>query len=153
MIQDILMTLIKLAADDRIEEPGGFQKFVYTVAKRTCVAQCYKEKRRREREIAAESAPEPAATPLLDSDDSMDRRARLEALGYVLQQLSDDCRDLWNRIYCQGQSSADVAAALNITTNNVRVRAHRCLERARTTLRRYQRTHVDLGSRVAGGAR
>ena len=152
VIQETLVTLVRLAQEDKISEPGGFQKFVYTVAKRTCVAQCYRDKRRREHEVAEESAPERAVPPD-DTPDGRERRARIEALGFVLQQLSDDCRELWDRIYCRGQSSGEIAGELNITANNVRVRTHRCMEKARTLMRRYQRNHPGLEGGAVGSAR
>ena len=41
------------------------------------------------------------------------------------------CRELWRLVYAEGLSAQDVGEKLGIKAGNVRVRVHRCLEKAR----------------------
>jgi RNA polymerase sigma factor (sigma-70 family) len=129
VVQDILVKLIEIVRRGRVQEPGGFQKFVYTVAKNTCVTVYHRERRRRERESSESAADDlPAGT---DPHVPMEQRERLEAMVVIYQRLPEACRQLWRWVYGDGFSAAEVAKRLGITVNNVRVRVHRCLEKAR----------------------
>ena len=58
------------------------------------------------------------------------RRERIDALVYVFQKLPEACREIWRRLYSEGAPTEDVASALGISVNNLRVRVHRCLRKA-----------------------
>ena len=137
--QEILLRLYRIAVDDKVGDPRTFQKFVYTVSKNACLTAVRRQRRRREREVprsdllelgcAAESTP-----------DRLSAAERNDALKFILQQLPQGCRELWILIYQEQLTSAQIAERLGTTAGNVRVRAHRCLERARALFQDYVRT-------------
>ena len=133
--QDALIALYRIVQEDRVSDPGAFLKFAQTVAKRTCVNQYYTDRRRRERESGVEieaEAPEQRV-------DFLERQQQHRALAYIVQQLSDDCRTLWEQVYCEQREQKGIATEMGITVNNLRVRIHRCLEHARGAYRRFMR--------------
>lgn len=132
--QETLARLLRTARSGRVQDPESFQKFVYTVAKNTCVDVYHREQRRRQHEQPEREdadPPDEGASP----DDAIDRRQRLDALVYIAQRLPESCRQLWAWVYGDEMSAAQVAERLGITDTNVRVRVHRCLETARKIAR------------------
>ncbi len=127
--QETLLALVKLAGSGRIREPGGFQKLVYTVAKNTCVDVYHRERRRDSREVAEEFPDERPGGE--EPGEELSQRERLDRLVQIFQRLPEACRQLWDWVYREGCSAAEVANRLSITAGNVRVRVHRCLEKAR----------------------
>ena len=69
--------------------------------------------------------------PAEDPETDLVARQRLAMARYVMQSLSADCRTLLGLVFGQGLRSREVGERLGITDVNVRVRTHRCLERAR----------------------
>jgi RNA polymerase sigma factor (sigma-70 family) len=127
--QEIVLRLHELVRDDRVLDAESFQKFVYTVAKHVCVKTYHRERRRAAREQPeAEGAPV-AGTSNPESD--LEQRERLELVVTIFQRLPEPCRDLWGWVYQDELSASEIAAKLGTTANNVRVRVHRCLEKAR----------------------
>lgn len=135
VVQDALIVLYDIARDERVGDPGAFLKFAQTVARRTCVRQYYADRKRREREGSEEIEGASEEAPV----DFLERRRQRRAFAYIVQQLSDDCRALWEQVYCDARPQAEIAEELSITVNNLRVRIHRCLESARGTYRRFLR--------------
>jgi RNA polymerase sigma-70 factor (ECF subfamily) len=132
VIQETLLKLTRIARSKRVAEPGAFQKFVYRVAKNTSVS-TYHRQRRRETEQTEQVLGRivaPGPTP----DDDVEHRERWEALLYVFGRLPTACRELWDWVYREERSAAEIGERLGISAGNVRVRVHRCLERAREIL-------------------
>jgi RNA polymerase sigma factor (sigma-70 family) len=136
--QEILMTLVTLVRKGRVEHPEGFLKYARTVAKRTCLDTYYRQQRTQQHESTSPEGFDPA-DPSDPTHGSFEQRERLAALKYLVQKLSDDCRQLWRLIYIEKLSSELVAERLGLSAINVRVRAHRCLEKARTVIDEFQR--------------
>ena len=117
----------------RVVEPGSFLKLVRTVSKNVCVDTYHRERRSATEPLDPERAAGiPAAG---DPEDRLRARERLSALAYVLQRLGNSCRELWTLVYGEKLSSGEIAHRLGTTDGNVRVRMHRCLEKARTIAR------------------
>ncbi len=140
VVQDVTLKLLKLAEDDRVDDPGRFQKFAYSVAKNTCVTLYHRERRRGRRGSPADDAPEPATDA--PGAGRLERAERLERLAEILQRLPAACRELWDRIYRARAAPAAVAEELGISPGNLRVRVHRCTEKAREIRRRLERNGV-----------
>lgn len=138
--QDILIEVLLVVRRGGVREPGAFQKLVHTLARCRAVDRYHRGKRR-----AAFEADVPDET-LLErpggehgSDAALERRDRVNAMRYVLQRLPEACRELWRMIYVEGRSAEQIGDALGLTVNNVRVRTHRCLEKARDIKRDFDR--------------
>ena len=117
----------------RSVEAGAFLKLVRTIAKNVCVDTYH-----RERKGAAEPLDPDRAEGIAGPGDPEGRlraHERLQALAYVLQKLGNSCRELWTLVYGEKLSSGEIARRFGTTDGNVRVRMHRCLERARAIAR------------------
>ena len=129
--QEIVLRLHQLVRADRVLDAESFQKFVYTVAKHVCVKIYHRERRRAARE---QPEAEPDETPVAgtpDPESELAQRERLELVATIFQRLPGPCRDLWDWVYREELAAPEIAAKLGTTANNVRVRVHRCLEKAR----------------------
>jgi len=129
VVQEVLLKLLHLVRQGRVDRAGGFQKYVHTVARYSCVNQLHRERRRAQREIPHADPEWVAASD--DPHEEVERRERVELLRFVVHRLSESCRQLWESVYVDRRSSGDLAEDLGITVNNLRVRVHRCLEKAR----------------------
>jgi RNA polymerase sigma-70 factor, ECF subfamily len=130
--QEIVLRLHQLVRADRVLDAESFQKFVYTVAKHVCVKVYHRERRRAAREQPeAEPDEAPAALGASNPESELEQRERHELVATIFQRLPEPCRDLWDWVYREELAAAEIAAKLGITANNVRVRVHRCLEKAR----------------------
>ncbi|GEM_PF-5456822 len=130
VVQDVVLKLYQLVKAGKVQEPGGFQKMAYTVAKFRCVDIYQAERRRRERE-GAEIDVEQMPVSSSSADEALRQREQMETLAYIVQRLSKTCRELWDLVYRQKKPQSDIAEELGVTVNNLRVRVHRCLESAR----------------------
>lgn len=131
VVQDVLIKLLALADGGGFRGHSSFRTFSISVARHTCI-DAYRKQKRRER-IEREHAREVARQDVGASG----KAERRELLRYVFQKLPGECRRLWNWIYWQGLASRDIAEKLGITETNARVRAHRCLQKARAISRDY----------------
>jgi RNA polymerase sigma factor (sigma-70 family) len=135
VVQEVLVELVRTVRTRPIVEPGGFLKMVRTVSKNVCVDTYHRERRGAAEPLDAERAASIAGGG--DPEGRMRARERISALAYVLQRLGNPCRELWTLVYGERLASGEVARRLGTTDGNVRVRMHRCLERARTIAREY----------------
>lgn len=127
-VQEVTMKIVHLAAAGRILPEHDFRKFVLTVSRHACIDRYRRERLRGSGEpLPAHSLPSPDPDP----HESLERKERQELLRFIFQALPPDCRELWRWIYGEGLSAGEVGERLGLTANNVRVRAHRCLSRAR----------------------
>lgn len=129
VVQDTLLKLLGLAAAGKVRDPESFQKFVYTVAKNTCVTVYHRERTRRRHEEAVAEYDEPAEPA--QGLARLEQAERAEMLSEIVQRLPESCRRLWDRIYYERKKPDEVAAELGISPGNLRVRVHRCTEKAR----------------------
>lgn len=126
--QNILWQLLQ-AVEKEDFNPGGFWKFVEIVASRRCI-----DWRRAQRQnVALEDINEPgdsAPTPLKATL----RKEQLEQARAVLAELPAKCRELIRLHMAEGKTYREIAEILGETEGALRVRMHRCIERARVQL-------------------
>lgn len=145
VIQEILVKLVSLVRAGRIETPEAFLKYVRTVAKRECVDHYYGQRRRERHEQAAPDEFD-AVGDGPGAEARLAARERVSALVYLAQRLSADCRTLWRLIYVEKLGAEAVAQRLGLSAVNVRVRSHRCLEKAREIVSQARLTTEAAGS-------
>ncbi|MDQ7006143.1 MAG: sigma-70 family RNA polymerase sigma factor [Acidobacteriota bacterium] len=137
LVQEILLQLLQIVRAGKVHSPGGFLKLVRTTARFRSVDAYYAQRRRRDRE-SPDTRLETRPAREQDPGQRLEHAERADLLIYIFQRLPEACRDLWKRIYHRRQSASQAAAELGITPNNLRVRLHRCLERAREIRREYE---------------
>jgi RNA polymerase sigma-70 factor (ECF subfamily) len=126
--QEIVMRLLGTVRSGRYAGRSTFKTFVFAVAKYTCV-----DLFRRERMRTQVETPErvPAPRPLGQPHHELVEKENQELLKYILQGLPEECRRLWGWVYGEGLDAAEVARRLDTNPGTVRVRVHRCLQKAR----------------------
>lgn len=61
----------------------------------------------------------------------MEKEERFQKLEYVMQQVSERCREIFNRFYLRKESMEMIAAALEYSSvNSAKTQKYKCLERA-----------------------
>jgi RNA polymerase sigma-70 factor (ECF subfamily) len=106
---------------------SSFKTFVFSVAKFTCV-DIYR--RERQRPAVEQTAPHVVSTSD-DPEAALEHQRRVEMVRYIAQKLPEECRKLWSWIYREERSAVEVGRLMGLSAGNVRVRAHRCLKKAR----------------------
>lgn len=134
VVQEILLKLVRLVRAERFEGRSRFRTFVYSVAKYTCV-DLYRRQARRTETSLDESTLEPRARVRSVSAEA----ERHDLVRYVLQRLPASCAELWRWLYRDGLTAAEIGARLGVSAGAVRVRVHRCLQKARTVMREIER--------------
>ncbi len=130
IVQDVLVKILDIARGDRFEHRSSFRTFAVSVARHTCI-DAYRKERWRER-MEGRSASDPDETAMAGNPETHHyMKERRELLAYVYQKLPEECRRLWRWVYGQGLAARLVAEHLGISEENVRVRVHRCLQKAR----------------------
>ncbi len=131
VVQEILLKLVRVVRSGGFRKSSSFRTFVFSVAKHTCI-DVYRAERWRSTFV--EEGLEPEIPSGEESPEESARTSELrELLRYVFQRLSQECRQLWRWVYGEGLSAEEVSSRLDISVPNVRVRVHRCLEKARKT--------------------
>jgi len=142
LVQEILIQLLEIVRAGKVHSPGGFLKLVRTTARYRSVDAYYAQRRQRDRE-SPDALLETRPAREEDPGQRLEHAERADLLIYIFQRLPEACRDLWKRVYHHRQSAAQAAAELGITPNNLRVRLHRCLQRAREIRREYEAVAPD----------
>jgi RNA polymerase sigma factor (sigma-70 family) len=126
--QEVMMRLFDIVRSGRYGKRSSFKTFVFAVAKYTCV-DLFRRERMRPGVETGERAP--VSQPIGQPHQALERREDLELLRYVLQGLPEECRRLWRFVYGEGLDAAEVGRRLGLNAGTVRVRVHRCLQKAR----------------------
>jgi RNA polymerase sigma factor (sigma-70 family) len=137
--QEIVMRLLGIVRSGRYERRSSFKTFVFAVAKYTCVDLFRRERLRArlERDAGAPSAETPGFRREEQPHDALEEREEIELVKYVLQGLPEECRRLWAWVYGEGLSAGEVGRRLGASEGAVRVRVHRCLQKAREFVHQY----------------
>ncbi|ANM29342.1 hypothetical protein ABI59_06650 [Acidobacteria bacterium Mor1] len=135
MVQDVLLILLDLVRRDKVRDAQAFQRFVYNTAKNQCIKAYYRARRREDHEEPESEFDAAGADP--DPHDRLERQEQFWLTAYIFQRLSEACRELWTLVYYEGLSAEETGQRLGIHSGNVRVRVHRCLERARDIYREH----------------
>ena len=127
--QEIVMRLVTTVRSGRYQRRSTFKTFVFAVAKYTCV-DIYRRERLRSR-VEMEGQPVAAGRSEREPQCSVEERESRAVLRYVVQRLPDECRRLWKWVYTEGLTAAEIGSRLGASAGTIRVRVHRCLEKAR----------------------
>ena len=133
--QDVLTELVTLGRAGRIRTDTDFRVFVFRVARLRAIDAYRSQRLRRHAPL-----PEPfeARDERAESGSSrLIRRERVELAKFILQTLTPACRELLRWLLGEERSHAWIAQRLEISEGAARVRAHRCIERARRISKRF----------------
>lgn len=136
VVQDVVLELIGMAREGRIKEGTRFRSFVLTVARHTCIDH-HRRARLREAGSSLDDLLDEPVAPGTSAEDAAVAKQRRRMARYVLQSLSEDCRALLRLTFGEDLPAREVGERLGLTEGNVRVRLHRCLQRARTLRERF----------------
>jgi len=136
VVQEILIKLLRTVRADRWKRQSSFKTFVFAVSKHTCI-DIYRSERLRSH-LSHEAEPGLSPSVPADQDVPLEDRQRLESIRFVLQQLPSECLRLWNWVYREGLAAGEVSRRMGISPGNVRVRVHRCLQKARSFAQDYE---------------
>ena len=130
VVQEIVLELLRLARDGRVRRDTGFRSFVLTVARNTCVDH-YRRQRLRATVDKDDEFFDTLGDPGPDPEQAARKRERLEQVRFIVQALDPGCRDLLRGFFGEGLEGGEIARRMGISHGNVRVRIHRCLDKAR----------------------
>jgi len=125
--QEAEIRLLRALRDGRLDHDSGLESFIWRVTRNACIDQLRRQKVRGA--LAQQDAAE--LGDLRDSPNVL--AARFEQrmqLDKSFQLLPEECRSLLFAIE-QGRSYSELAEQLGISPGALRVRVHRCRERAR----------------------
>lgn len=133
--QEVVLELITMGRDGRIRSDTDFRAFVGRVA-RVRAIDAYRSQKLRKH------APLSEIQDLRDDDSEpspsvVHRRERAELARYIFQTLTPACRQLLRWLLAEERSHAWIAGQLDINEGAARVRAHRCIDRARKISKRF----------------
>lgn len=136
VVQEVVLELIGMARDGRIHDGTRFKSFVLTVARHTCIDH-HRRERLREAGGSLDDLLEPPQAAEQSAEEAVVAKQRRRMARYVLQSLSEDCRDLLRLTFGEDLPAREVGERLGLTEGNVRVRLHRCLQKARSLRERF----------------
>lgn len=133
--QEVLLELIEALEEGRFRQQSRLKTYVYSYARFKCIDRLRALGRRDFVELPEEGLVHDAPSAL----DQMASQESADLAQQVLAALPDSCRQMWSMI-AEGLSYQQMAAALGIREGAVRVRVHRCRQRA-----------LELRARLLGG--
>jgi RNA polymerase sigma-70 factor (ECF subfamily) len=136
VVQEIVLELLRLSREGRVRRGTMFRSFVLTVARNSCVDH-YRKQRLRATVDKEDGFFESLGDPAPDPEEEARRRQRLEQVRFIVQALDPGCRELLRRFFGEGLEGGEIARRMGISPGNVRVRIHRCLEKARGIRREF----------------
>ncbi len=127
VLQEVRIESFRLLQGGQYRGEASLRTYLWQVTVHTCLDALRRQKRR----------PAPASvdldTTLFNADpsplDLVLGREREQALLAALDSMSAECRELW-RLVSGGLSYRDIGSRLGVSDGALRVRAHRCRERA-----------------------
>ncbi len=109
----------------RLRDDDAIRPWIAQLTRRLCIDRL----RQAEREQPSESAVEVPA-----EDETLARLDEAMAVREALVTLSEACRQILDRFFCQDQSYAAIGEALDLPAGTIASRISRCLSKLRTVL-------------------
>lgn len=129
--QDVVLQLMEALADGRFRAESRLQTYVFSYARFKCIDRLRALGRRDMVELDEEVVRE---SPLAPTDEWAGREAQ-DLARRVVEALPAGCREAWEMI-AKGLSYKEMSAALGVGEGALRVRVHRCRQRALEIRRR-----------------
>lgn len=131
--QDVVLDLMEALAAGRFRAESRLETYVRSYARFQCIDRLRAQGRRDMVELGEETAVSDADSPL----DELTRREADALALRVLEALPEGCRELWGLI-AKGLSYQQMSSMLGAGEGAIRVRVHRCRQRALEIRRRLQ---------------
>lgn len=123
--QEVLLDLMESLAGGRFRAQSRLATYVHSYARFQCIDRLRALGRRDMVAIEEDALVADGPSPL----DELAQRQGLELAEQVVAALPDDCRRLWEMI-ADGMSYREMSAATGLGEGAIRVRVHRCRQRA-----------------------
>lgn len=123
--QEVLLDLMESLADGRFRRQSRLATYVHSYARFKCIDRLRALGRRDMVELDDEAFTAEGPSPL----DELTQREGVALAQRVVAALPDDCRRLWEMI-ADGMSYREMSAATGLGEGAIRVRVHRCRQRA-----------------------
>lgn len=126
--QDIRTEVVRLLREDRFRGESSLKTYLWRVANHACLDRLRQRHRRRWLELADPLEPDlpPAAAP---GDEPAARQETRDLLRRVLDQMPEDCRELWQMLVA-GLSYREMSTRTGASEGALRVRVLRCRKKA-----------------------
>jgi len=129
--QEVLLDLMEALAGGRFRGQSRLATYVHSYARFKCIDRLRALGRRDMVEIADDTFTAEDPSPL----EELTRRESVELAQRVVAALPDGCRQLWEML-ADGMSYREMSAATGLAEGAIRVRVHRCRQRALAIRRR-----------------
>jgi len=129
--QEVLLDLMEALAGGRFRGQSRLATYVHSYARFQCIDRLRALGRRDMVEIADDTFTAEDPSPL----EELTRRESVELAQRVVAALPDGCRQLWEML-ADGMSYREMSAATGLAEGAIRVRVHRCRQRALAIRRR-----------------
>ena len=125
MVQTVLLELWNAVRENRYNESGKLERYIYMLTSNT-----WRDELRR-RQVRQTDELDPSRTMIADDSDltvaeAVVKDQRIEAIHHCLQQLESPCDDIIRLYHLQEVSLQEVAAQMNYDYNNLRKRIFDC---------------------------
>jgi len=138
--QDVHRKLIETFGQSRFRLRANVRSYVYRVAQLTCIDYLRRQYRRPETETLEGELP--LRDERFDPDQWAEAIDQQRLLFKLFHALPDECRRLWRSLFLDGRSYRELSEQWHISEATVRVRFHRCKQRALELYRRWTRAPV-----------
>lgn len=137
IIQDVHRKLIESFRHQRFQLRSPLRSYVYKIAQLTCIDYLRRQYRQPDMESLHE---ELHPTDEYFNPDRWIKRIDERRLFFtIFHAMPDECRRLWRFFFLEELSYREIGERLHIAENSVRVRFHRCKQRALELYRRLTR--------------
>jgi RNA polymerase sigma-70 factor (ECF subfamily) len=126
VLQEVRIETFRLLQGGQYRGEASLRTYLWQVTAHTCLDALRRQKRR-PAPVAVD--PDTAVTADPSPLDRVLGREREQVLLAALESMSDDCRELWTLV-ASGLSYREIASRLGVSEGALRVRVHRCRQRA-----------------------
>ncbi len=145
MVQTVILELWNAVREDRYQEEGKLDRYIYMLTANTWRDELRRRKVRRTDEL------DPARVAVADDSDmsiaaAVAKDERIEAIHHCLQVLESPCDDIIRLYHLEEIKLQDVAAQMNYDYNNLRKRIFDCRKKLKKLVEDYLQpsTRFDL---------
>ncbi len=124
IVSDATYKLLINLREDKFEGRSSLKTYVQKITKYTIIDHARISKKLRPLQEDSQLTP-------INGDDIFEKEENEYILQRVLKLIGEKCRDLWKMIFFEELPYKKIAEINHISEENVKIRAHRCMKKAR----------------------